>query len=254
MEGELVFHQFIRESTGCASYLIASEKTGKGILVDPVIDIERNETYLKDHNIELVALVDTHTHADHLSGIRSFSKLYPSAIIAMHESSPAVFSYTKLKDGDHLENWIGASFAIKVIYTPGHATDHICLLLETPERNKLISGDCLFIGDVGRTDLGRGDNDAMYESLFHKILLLPPETEVYPAHIGAKHFLASAKNSTTIGTERETNPALQVHSKEKFVKYMTEGWPPKPAHYQEIIEINFGKKSLADAPEEIVRA
>jgi glyoxylase-like metal-dependent hydrolase (beta-lactamase superfamily II) len=252
--GDLVLHQFIRETTGCASYLISSEKTGKSILVDPLTDIEQYETFLRDHNIELVALVDTHTHADHLSGVRSFSKLYSKAIIAMHESSPAVFSYSKLKDGYHLENLIGASTTIKVIYTPGHATDHICMLLETPGRNKLISGDCLFIGDVGRTDLGRGDNDTMYESLFHKILLLPPETEVYPAHLGAKHFLASAKVSTTVGTERDTNPALQVRSKEEFVKYMTEGWPPKPAHYQEIIEINLGRKPIADAPEGIIRA
>jgi hydroxyacylglutathione hydrolase len=155
----------------------------------------------------------------------------------MHEASTARFDFRKLADGEHLEGWIGSSFGINVIYTPGHAPDHICILLEALEP-RLLSGDCLFIGDVGRTDLGRGDNDLMYDSLFHKLLSLDPRTEVYPAHIGAKHFLATDKISTTIGAERVTNPALQVKSKEEFVKYMTEGWPPKPANYEQIIKSN----------------
>jgi glyoxylase-like metal-dependent hydrolase (beta-lactamase superfamily II) len=252
---ELVFHQFIREYTGCASYLVGSEKTGRCILVDPLIDTERYESFLKDHNLEIAALVDTHTHADHLSGLRYFSSLFPRAIMAMHESAPTIFPCQKLKDGDRLEGLIdSSSSAIKVIYTPGHATDHICLLLESSGSSKLLSGDCLFIGDVGRTDLGRGDNDLMYDSLFHKLLSLDPSTEVYPAHIGAKHFLATEKVRTQIGTERDTNPALQVKSKEEFLKYMTEGWPPKPPYYQEIISVNLGKRSLSVAQEEIFRA
>jgi glyoxylase-like metal-dependent hydrolase (beta-lactamase superfamily II) len=243
---DFIFHQFIREATGCASYLIASEKSGKSIVVDPLTDTERYETYLKERNLKVAAIVDTHTHADHLSGLRNFSALYPDAVLAMHESTPATFSFHKIKDGDHLEDLIGLSFAIKVIYTPGHATNHICLLLETLPL-KLISGDCLFIGDVGRTDLGRGDNEQMYESLFHKLLLLPRDTEVYPAHVGAKHFISSGKVSTTIGIEQETNPALLAGSKEKFVKYMTEGWPPKPDRYKEIIDVNLGRKPALEA-------
>jgi len=252
---DLVFHQFIREYTGCASYLVGSEKTGKGILVDPLIDTERYESILNEHDLEIAALVDTHTHADHLSGLRYYSSLFPKATLCMHESAPNNFSYEKLKDGANLNGLIGSSsFAIMVIYTPGHATDHICLLLKSNMGNKLLSGDCLFIGDVGRTDLGRGDNDQMYESLFHKLLSLDPATEVYPAHIGAKHFLATEKVGTQIGTERDTNPALQVKSKEEFFKYMTEGWPPKPPFYQEVINVNLGKLSLSDAQEQIIRA
>ena len=234
---------------------MGSEKTARCILVDPLIDTERYESFLKEHNLEIVALVDTHTHADHLSGLRYFSSLFPQAVLAMHESAPTNFPCEKLKDGDHLESLIGSSStAIKVIYTPGHATDHICLLLESSGSSKLLSGDCLFIGDVGRTDLGRGDNDLMYDSLFHKLLSLDPSTEVYPAHVGAKHFLATEKVRTRIGTERDTNPALQVKSKEEFLKYMTEGWPPKPPYYEEIISVNLGKRSLSDAQEEIFRA
>ena len=172
----------------------------------------------------------------------------------MHETAPTNFPLEKLKDGARLDDLIGSSSSIKVIYTPGHATDHICLLLESPESSKLLSGDCLFIGDVGRTDLGRGNNDLMYDSLFHKLLSLDPSTEVYPAHIGAKHFLATEKVRTQIGIERDTNPALQVKSKEEFFKYMTEGWPPKPPYYEEIINANLGKLSFSDAQEEIFRA
>jgi len=242
LSNDLNLHQFFRDDTGCASYLISSKITGKGLLIDPLTDTERYENLLKNQHLEVVGLIDTHTHADHLSGLRSFSSLYPKAVLAMHETSPAIFNFRKLSDGERLEDWIGSSTGIRVIYTPGHATDHICLLLKTSEP-KLISGDCLFIGDVGRTDLGRGDNDLMYESLFRKLLSLDPRTEVYPAHIGAKHFLATDKVSTTIGKEKETNPALQVKSKEEFVKYMTEGWTPKPANYEQIININLGKAS-----------
>jgi len=239
---DLNLHQFFREDTGCASYLISSKATGKCLLIDPLTDTERYENFLKNHHLELVGLIDTHTHADHLSGLRSFSFLYPNAVLAMHETCPAIFNFRKLSDGKHLENWIGSPTSIRVIYMPGHATDHICILLESPEP-KLLSGDCLFIGDVGRTDLGRGDNDMMYDSLFHKLLSLDPRTEVYPAHIGAKHFLVTDKVTTTIGKERDTNPALQVKSKEEFVKYMTEGWPPKPANYEQTININLGRAS-----------
>ena len=255
MKDELIFQQFIREHTGCASYLVGSAKTGKCLLIDPLIDTERYESYLKGNNMEVVALIDTHTHADHLSGLRYFSALFPKAILAMHEAAPANFQFRKLKDGDYLHEWIGvSSFTIRIIYTPGHATDHISLFIEYPGLNLLLSGDSLFIGDVGRTDLGRGDNDLMYDTLFHRLLSLAPSTEVYPAHIGAKHFLATEKVKTQIGTERDTNPALQVKSKEEFFKYMTEGWPPKPSHYEEIIKINLGKMSLSEAEEDIFRS
>lgn len=257
MTDELIIQQFLRQHTGCASYLVGSKKTRKCILVDPMIDTERYEPFLKDNSLEIAALVDTHTHADHLSGLRYFSDLFPAAILAIHETAPTNFQCSKLKDGARLDNMIGASnFAIRVMYTPGHATDHICLLLEDSKMGTciLLSGDCLFIGDVGRTDLGRGDNGLMYESLFHKLLRLDPSTEIYPAHIGAKHFLTTEKMKTSLAAERDTNPALQVKSKEEFFKYMTEGWPPKPPYYEEIIKVNLGRMSLSEAQEIVLRS
>jgi glyoxylase-like metal-dependent hydrolase (beta-lactamase superfamily II) len=252
LEERLLLHQLIRESSGCASYVIASERTKKCILVDPLTDLERYESFIKAKQYDLTALVDTHTHADHLSGLRYFSKIFPNSVLLMHKNAPVSFLSRKLDDGDHLEELIGANEPIEAIYTPGHAADHICLLIGT-RFNKLLSGDCLLIGDVGRTDLGRGNNDDMYDSLFQKLAKLPPDTEVYPAHVGAKHFLSNSSLSTTIGAELESNPALNVKSNEEFLRYMTEGWPPKPPHYQEIIEINLGKKTILEASEEAKR-
>jgi glyoxylase-like metal-dependent hydrolase (beta-lactamase superfamily II) len=225
------------------------------VLVDPLIDTERYEPYIKENKLDVAALLDTHTHADHLSGLRYFFPLFPGADLLMHEAASTNFQCRKLKDDDSLDEWLDSSFAVRVTYTPGHATDHISLLLECPnESNLLLSGDCLFIGDVGRTDLGRGNNDLMYDSLFRKILSLDPSTEVYPAHVGAKHFLATEKVKTRIGTERDTNPALQVKSKEEFLKYMTEGWPPKPQNYEEIIKVNLGEVSLSEGQEKALKS
>jgi glyoxylase-like metal-dependent hydrolase (beta-lactamase superfamily II) len=226
------------------------------------MDTERFESYLKERNLELSGVVDTHTHADHLSGLRNAALLYPQAILAMHKSAPTRFPISKLREGDLVQQlhlggiFTSSDYAIKVIHTPGHATDHICLLVQSEEgvQPRLLSGDCLFIGDVGRTDLGRGDTNLMYDSLFHKLLSLDPGTEVYPAHVGGKHFLESEKVNTQIGIERDTNPALQVKSKNEFTKYMTEGWPPKPPFYQEIIDINLGMISLQDVQAEMIRA
>jgi hydroxyacylglutathione hydrolase len=246
-DSELIFRQLIREESGCASYVIGSSKTRKCLIVDPLRDTERYTNLLDDLKLEQVlALVDTHTHADHLSGTRSFSSLFPNASIAMHESAPVNFPCLKLVEGESLTERFPTLFreniaACKIIYTPGHASDHISLFLETAETNKIIlTGDCLLIGDVGRIDLGRGDIDLLYESLFHKILDLPPKTEVYPAHVGAKHYLSSGRAKSTIGEEKYSNPVLLTKTREEFFKYMTEGWPPKPDHYQEIIKINLG--------------
>ncbi|HZW57510.1 MAG TPA: MBL fold metallo-hydrolase [Nitrososphaerales archaeon] len=260
----------MRENTGCASYVIGSKIDGSCIIVDPLMDEERYQESLREHGLNVVGLIDTHTHADHISGLRHLSQFFPSAFLAVHESSPVRFECEKLRDAETLSDRLPKSFSqagieIKVIHTPGHAHDHICLLIETKngeskengvaEKSKkmLLSGDCLFIGDVGRTDLGRGDNHKMFESLFSKILTLDPDTEVYPAHVGARHFLSGEGMKTTIGEEKARNPALQVGSEEEFVKYMTEGWPPKPEHYQEIIRINLGEIPLADVQEGIAR-
>ncbi len=260
---DFVLLQLVRKHTGCASYIIGAKSDKSCIIVDPLMDVERYQWILDEYGFKVIALIDTHTHADHLSGLRELSRSFPSAFLAIHESSPVRFQCEKLKDGKTLNDRLPGSFSngsveIKVIYTPGHASDHICILIQTKNKSKekndvLLSGDCLFIGDVGRTDLGRGDNHKMFDSLFNKLLKLDPRTEVYPAHIGAKHFISSQEMKTTIGVQKKTNPALQVKSEQEFFKYMTEDWPPKPEYYQDFIRVNLGEVSLAEAQDRIIK-
>ena len=260
---DFVLLQLVRKHTGCASYVIGSKSDKNCIMVDPLMDVERYQWALAEYGFKVLGLIDTHTHADHLSGLRELSQSFPSAFLAIHESAPVRFQCEKLKDGEILNDRLPSSFSnggieIEVIHTPGHASDHICLLIQTKnesgEKNDvLLSGDCLFIGDVGRTDLGRGDNHKMFDSLFNKLLKLDPRTEVYPAHIGVKHFISSQEMKTTIGVQKETNPALHVRSEQEFFKYMTEDWPPKPEYYQDFIRVNLGETSLEEAQDRIIK-
>ena len=123
-----------------------------------------------------------------------------------------------------------------MFYTPGHTYDHNCYLIE----DKLLSGDCLFIGDVGRIDLG-GDplekTEMLYNSL-RKLEKLPGDTKVYPNHVGAVHAIDSEDKFSTISKEMKNNEAMQIKDIKEFYTYMTEGWPPKPDNWEEIIAYN----------------
>jgi glyoxylase-like metal-dependent hydrolase (beta-lactamase superfamily II) len=226
----------IAEGSGCCSYFVGSGK--EFILVDPLIDVERftNSTQLGDRKI--VGVIDTHVHADHLSGSREIQKLTDCPLY-MHETSPVRFPFAPLAEREY--NLAGLT--VRVIHTPGHAPEHVSLLVEG---RTVLTGDTLLIGDVGRVDLGRGDPNELYGSLFGKLLALADHVEVMPGHVGKAHFL-SAGTTSTIGLERQTNPALQVTTKDEFVKYMTEGWPPKPAHYEQYVKVNSGYLELRDA-------
>ena len=122
------------------------------------------------------------------------------------------------------------------MYTPGHTYDHNCYLI----KDKLLSGDCLFIGDVGRIDLGgdaRKKAKLLYESL-RKLEKLSPDTRVYPNHVGAAHAINSEDSFSTISNEMKNNEAFQIKNIDDFYEYMTEGWPPKPDNWEKIIEDN----------------
>lgn len=250
----LILLQIASESTGCVSYVLGSLNDKSCIIIDPLMEFDLYRSALLENGLTAVGLIDTHTHADHFSGLRYLSEFFPSAFLAVYNTAPVKFRCQKLKDNEALNERLPPSFSdggasLRVLFTPGHASDHMCLNLDTTSPNKqiLFSGDCLFIGDVGRTDLGRGNNHEMFDSLFNRILKLDPNTVVYPAHIGAKHFLSTGKSSTTIAVERETNPALQAKDEDEFVRYMTEGWPPKPDHYQDIILANLGEITVDEA-------
>lgn len=171
-----------------------------------------------------------------ISQVREIQRLTGCPIF-MHESSQVKFPFNPLNERDYEL----AGLKIKVIHTPGHAPEHICLLLN---ELALLTGDCLLARDVGRTDLGRGDPNLLYDSLLNKLLALDDRVEILPAHVGKKHFVAG-DTSSTIGIERRANPALQARSKAEFIEYMTQGWPPRPVSHELYIKLNSGELDLA---------
>jgi glyoxylase-like metal-dependent hydrolase (beta-lactamase superfamily II) len=223
----------IAEGSGCCSYLVGSGS--EFILVDPLIDVERFTKSAQLGNGKIVGVIDTHVHADHFSGSREIQKLTGCAIY-MHETSPVKFPFNPLTEKEyHL-----AGLNVRVIHTPGHAPEHVSLLVEG---RTALTGDTLLVGDVGRIDLGRGDPTQLYDSLFRKLLALGDDIAVMPGHVGKAHFVSSG-TSSTIGQERKTNPALQAKTRDEFIKYMTEGWPPKPDHYELYVKVNSGLLEL----------
>jgi glyoxylase-like metal-dependent hydrolase (beta-lactamase superfamily II) len=219
----------IAEDSGCCSYLVGSEK--EFILVDPLSDVDRFMKAVQSEGGRIVGVFDTHVHADHASGARKIQSI-TGCPLYMYETSPVKFPFSHLEE----KQYHMAGLKIQVIHTPGHAPEHVSLLIEG---KSVLTGDTLLIQDVGRVDLGRGDPDRLYDSLFGKLLKLEDHVEVFPGHVGKAHHVSSDVSST-IGRERKSNPALQAKTRKEFIAYMTEGWPPKPANYEHYVKLNCG--------------
>lgn len=230
------FHQMISQDSGCCSYLAGSGR--EFILVDPLIDVERFVKAVGQEGGKIVGVIDTHVHADHISGSREIQKL-TGCPLYMYETSPVKFSFVPLREGEYHM----AGLKVQLFHTPGHASEHVCLLVED---KTVLTGDTLLVKDVGRVDLGRGAPCQLYDSLFNKLLALEDHVEVLLEHVGEAHFV-SGDTSSTIGLERRTNPALQAKTRDEFLQYTTEGWPPKPAHYEQYIKVNCGLMELREA-------
>ena len=226
----------VAQDSGCCSYLAGSQK--EFILVDPLNDVERFMKKVEQEGGKVVGVIDTHVHADHISGSREIQKLNACSIY-MYETSPVKFPFLPLVEKEYQM----AGLKIRVLHTPGHAPEHVCLLVE---EKAVLTGDTLLVKDVGRVDLGRGDANWLYDSIFNKLLKLDDQIEVMPGHVGKAHFV-SGDNSSTIGLERRNNPALKSKTREEFIQYMTEGWPPKPKHYEQYIKVNSGLMELREA-------
>lgn len=232
-EGEdergLLIHQLPRPDTGCLAYFLGDPVAREAILVDPGVDAAPYLHALKAGRWRLAAIVETHTHADHLAGHAALHAA-TDAPIYISRLSPAQYPHRTLSEGEALDF---GSEEIQVLETPGHTLDHLALRV----RDSAFVGDTLLIGACGRTDLGDGSPEKLWESLTDKLLRLPEEVEVYPAHFGPRHALP-ARYVSTIGFERATNEALNQPSREAFIRYMTEGWPPKPADFERIVRAN----------------
>jgi len=235
-----------------ASYLIASDD--EAAVIDPERNVGNYLDYLARNGLKLNAIILTHPHADFVAGHAELAAR-SGAPIYLSEKAPATFVHHDLKEGDRLA--LGA-VELEVIDTPGHSPDSICLcVLESGLPVALFSGDTLFAGDVGRPDLRDGEIGShelaamLYHSLFEKLLKLPPELKVYPAH-GAGSLCGRQISSapfTTIGQEAATNWALQFTDRTRFVDAMVANLPDRPPYFNRSVMINLrGAPFLADRP------
>jgi glyoxylase-like metal-dependent hydrolase (beta-lactamase superfamily II) len=201
----MIFHQI--PTGGCQSYLLGCPGSCAAVLIDPVLSqIDRYVGLLAREGLRLRYVVDTHTHADHFSAARQIKeKLAVPAV--MHRDSMAPYADLRLDDGDML---IAGDIRIQAIHTPGHTSDSMCLQLD----DRVFTGDTLLIGATGRTDLPTGDPEALYDSLFNRLLRLDPALEVFPAHD------YKGRRSSTIGAEIAENPRLQKRERGEFVEMM----------------------------------
>jgi hydroxyacylglutathione hydrolase len=204
----MVFFKQIQQHGDNFSYLIADEKSKEAAVVDSSFNASQIINNIKTNDLRLKYIINTHSHSDHTAGNPELCSIFEAKVV-VHKLSKADFDIS-VEDGDVLT--IG-KVQIKVIHTPGHTPDSICLLVGN---KKLLTGDTLFVGECGRTDLSGGNSKSMYDSLFNKLSKLNDSIEVYPGHD------YGAKPSSTIGEEKKTNYTLQPRSLDEFIEFMKE--------------------------------
>ncbi len=202
----MIFKQVPVGSFQNFAYIIGDDTTKSGGIVDPAWEVDKILKIAQDLGLKIRFVINTHSHHDHIEGNDSVAKR-TGAKVVMHEKSSAKKD-VRVRDGDTID--IG-NLKIRVLHTPGHCPDHICLLVD----DKVLTGDTLFVGECGRTDLAGGNPSEMYDSL-NKLLQLQDSVEVYPGHDYGR------EKSSTIGRERETNYTLKKRSREEFIKFMAE--------------------------------
>jgi glyoxylase-like metal-dependent hydrolase (beta-lactamase superfamily II) len=237
----MYFKQFYLGCLAHASYLIGS--SGEAAVIDPQRDVDQYIDEAADHGLEIKYIIETHLHADFVSGHRELAERTGAEIVFGWKAN-AEFAYMGVHDGDELS--VG-DVTLRIFETPGHTPEGISILALHGDREQLFTGDTLFIGDVGRPDLvgSKGYSPEqmagmLYDSLHEKLLVLNDEVEVYPAH-GAGSLCGrnmSRETMSTIGEQRKFNYALQPMPKEDFVKMMTTDLPEVPAYFPKDIEMN----------------
>lgn len=227
----MLFEQI--RSGGCLSYLIGCDDSCAAMIVDP--HLEQRDRYLAltaERGMRIHYIAETHTHADHFSAARELGKQL-NARVVMHRLSAAPFTDVRVDDGETL---VVGKLRVNVLHTPGHTNDSTCLVFE----DRVLTGDTLLIGGTGRTDLPTGDPDALYDSLFGKVLKLPDTMKVYPAHD------YKDRSSSTIGAEKTSNARLQKKERAEFVALMKSLDIKMPDHLTEALRTNrTGGKTVA---------
>jgi glyoxylase-like metal-dependent hydrolase (beta-lactamase superfamily II) len=220
----MIFKQLFDTKSSTYTYIISSGEGREALIIDPVIEnVADYINLLKNLNLRLVKVIDTHIHADHVTGATKLKQATNCTTI-MGEHTPADTVEIKVKDNEVIEI---DSLKIKSLYTPGHTSDSYSFLLD----NYLFTGDTLLINGTGRTDFQNGSSKDAYNSLFNKLLKLPEETLVYPGHD------YNGKFSSTIGNEKRLNPRLQVKSVDEYIDIMSNLKLAKP----KLIESNVSR-------------
>ena len=220
----MIFRQVFDNKSSTYTYLIASAKGREAIIIDPVLEnVKSYINLLNELDLKLVKVIDTHIHADHITGATELKKSTNCSTI-MGEHTPADAVEIKVKDDEIIKI---DQIEIRAMYTPGHTSDSYSFLMN----NHLFSGDTLLINGTGRTDFQNGNSKDAYNSIFNRLLKLPEDTLLYPGHD------YNGNEFSTIGIERKFNPRLQVKNVDEYVELMSNLNLAKP----KLIDINVSR-------------
>ena len=225
----MIFKQIFDKKSSTYTYLIASSKGREALIIDPVIEnINEYISVLKELDLKLVKVIDTHIHADHVTGASKLKDITNCSTI-MGAHTPADSVEIKVEDDEYINL---DNLKIRAMYTPGHTSDSYSFLMD----NYLFSGDTLLINGTGRTDFQNGNPKDSYNSIFNKLLKLPEETFLYPAHD------YKGEKVSTIGKEKKQNPRLQVSSVDEYIEIMNNLDLKKPTELETNVakNINLG--------------
>ncbi len=221
----MIFKQLFDSKSSTYTYLISSGNGREGLIIDPVLEnVNEYIDVLKELNLKLVKVIDTHIHADHVTGASKLKDITKCTTI-MGSHTPAESVEIKVKDDEYINL---DNLKIRAMYTPGHTSDSFSFLMN----NYLFSGDTLLINGTGRTDFQNGNAKDAYNSIFNKLLKLPEETLLYPAHD------YKGEKVSTIGKEKKQNPRLQVKSVDEYIDIMNNLDLKKPAELETNVSRN----------------
>ncbi|TCT19349.1 glyoxylase-like metal-dependent hydrolase (beta-lactamase superfamily II) [Melghiribacillus thermohalophilus] len=242
----MLFRQYLLTNPIAASYLLGCGSLSQGVVVDPLedeVDIYIEEA--KKLGMNIVYVIDTHLHADHVSGAKKLVEKTGAQYI-LHQSADTSYDFTPVQDGDEL---MAGNTKLTFLHTPGHTPEHISVVVTDTTRGDqpwfVLTGHTLMVGDAGRTELASSIEEGakdLFESL-KKLTSLEDHIEVYPGAFSGSVCgrKLSGKPSSTIGFEKRFNHALQIGNKEEFIDYMTKDVPPRPDNFKEIRKKNQGK-------------
>jgi len=242
----MIFRQVIHDDLGCASYLVGEKEAGQAAVIDPKFEIDEYLALARYAGVSIEHVLETHNHADHLSGHGRLAAA-TGASIHIHRLAEPAYDHIAIDDGFELE--IG-QLLIRAIHTPGHRPEHTAFALVDRNRGDepwaILTGDTLFVNDIARPDLAIEEREgagAIYRSLQDKLLTLPESCEVWPGHLGGSMCGGPGmdmKISSTIGFERRNNATLSIDDEDEFVEQAVAKLGPQPPNFEAIVDLNRG--------------